>query len=254
VANASPSPSSVDAYRSAVTRENAAIDRYNANVGIFNRTLTMLKTLARQEQAAVAPYDREETRCLAAIPDWDLATSALSASLVAPAQAAGNGPVPTVQCESPAQASATPQRSRYAEQGYVARGSEMIVLSPSTCFALQEAITQPGPLACAAVATATFSPTCSIGATDELSAIVTLAHEQQHVDGESDEATAQCYAYQKAATTSRKLGLPDNVARHVALVVNGSIIQPRRYRTSQCHDGGRLDLRLADAPPSWTYG
>jgi len=78
-------------------------------------------------------------------------------------------------------------------------------------------------------------------------ALAVLAHEAWHLRGVADEATTECYALQSGVELGRRLGLEDGTARQLmrqqltenALRGAGSI----EYRlTSDCRDGGRLDL------------
>jgi hypothetical protein len=78
-------------------------------------------------------------------------------------------------------------------------------------------------------------------------AIAVLAHEAWHLRGVADEGTTECYALQSGVELGRRLGLDDGTARQLmrqqltenALRGAGSI----EYRlTSECRDGGRLDL------------
>jgi hypothetical protein len=82
-------------------------------------------------------------------------------------------------------------------------------------------------------------------------AIAVLAHEAWHLRGESAEGTTECYALQSGVDLGRRLGLSEERARQLmrqqltenALRGAGSL----EYRvTSECADGGRLDLDPAD--------
>lgn len=83
-------------------------------------------------------------------------------------------------------------------------------------------------------------------------AIAVLAHESWHLRGVGDEATTECYALQSGVELGRRLGLDEGRARQLmrqqltenALRGVGSI----EYRlTSDCRDGGRLDLSPDDS-------
>jgi len=83
-------------------------------------------------------------------------------------------------------------------------------------------------------------------------AIAVLAHEAWHLRGVGDEATTECYALQSGVELGIRLGLSEGTARQLmrqqltenALRGAGSI----EYRiTSDCRDGGRLDLDPGDA-------
>lgn len=82
-------------------------------------------------------------------------------------------------------------------------------------------------------------------------AIAVLAHETWHLRGVSDEGTTECYALQSGVELGRRLGLSESTARQLmrqqltenALRGAGTI----EYRiTSECRDGGRLDLDPGD--------
>jgi hypothetical protein len=82
-------------------------------------------------------------------------------------------------------------------------------------------------------------------------AIAVLAHEAWHLRGVGDEATTECYALQSGVDLGIRLGLSEGTARQLmrqqltenALRGVGSI----EYRiTSDCRDGGRLDLDPGD--------
>ena len=82
-------------------------------------------------------------------------------------------------------------------------------------------------------------------------AIAVLAHEAWHLRGESDEGTTECYALQSGVALGQRLGLDEGTARQLmrqqlaenALRGLGSL----EYRvTSECRDGGRLDLHPTD--------
>jgi hypothetical protein len=83
--------------------------------------------------------------------------------------------------------------------------------------------------------------------------LVTLAHEEQHVDGVFDEATAQCYALQRTRLAGIAAGVPDAVARRIAAYTNEAIDQPREYHSSECRRGGGLDVRVPGAPAAWIF-
>jgi hypothetical protein len=82
-------------------------------------------------------------------------------------------------------------------------------------------------------------------------AIAVLAHEAWHLRGEADESTTECYGLQSGVGLGVRLGLSEARARQLmrqqltenALRGAGSI----EYRvTSECSDGGRLDLDPGD--------
>lgn len=93
---------------------------------------------------------------------------------------------------------------------------------------------------------------------NELTSLGLLTHESMHVRGEMNEAVTECEAVQRNLRTARLLGIPEKIARHDALAYYYTIYQrrqlrdgdPDRYYSTECHPGGALDERLADA--SWT--
>jgi hypothetical protein len=79
----------------------------------------------------------------------------------------------------------------------------------------------------------------------QASASKTFAHELEHADGIENEATAECYAYQSLEEVARALGSSSARARRLAAVAWKEIYpyMPPAFRSSECRDGGALDLR-----------
>ena len=79
-------------------------------------------------------------------------------------------------------------------------------------------------------------------------ALATLAHESWHLAGVEDEATADCYAIQTVELVALRLGLPADQARGLAAFAkaNHRVGQGVTYASSECSEGGALDLRPAD--------
>ena len=78
-------------------------------------------------------------------------------------------------------------------------------------------------------------------------AVAVLAHESWHLRGVSDEATTECYALQSGVELGVRLGLSEDTARQLMRqqltenALRGA--ESLEYRlTSDCRDGGRLDL------------
>jgi hypothetical protein len=73
----------------------------------------------------------------------------------------------------------------------------------------------------------------------------TLAHEAFHLRGYQDEGVTECYAVQNTAFVAERLGVPTEEAQDLQAWVfeRGYPNQPEEYRSSQCYDGGPLDLR-----------
>lgn len=76
-------------------------------------------------------------------------------------------------------------------------------------------------------------------------AVHTLAHEAFHLRGIESEAIAECYALQNTAFVAERLGIADATAQRLQQWVyeRGYPNEPDDYRSAECRDGGRLDLR-----------
>jgi len=246
-ATAHPTATLVAASRASDRAANAAVAAYNARVDLYNATLRRLDALVGREAAAGRGYDTALRRCLIAIRDWPSATRRIEDLLVRPAAAAGTRQ-PSVACDRPAER--TP--SRYDETGFVNGHSNVIHLSAPTCFGLERLLTHPDAFACAKLVRRSFE-NCPVADGAAVVALITLVHEQQHVDGVVDEAVAQCDALQKTALAGVAAGLPVAVARRVAAYTNEAIDQPREYHSRMCRSGGGLDLHLPGAPSTWIF-
>jgi hypothetical protein len=75
-------------------------------------------------------------------------------------------------------------------------------------------------------------------------AIHVLAHESSHLAGVRDEAAADCYGLQRTAFVAESLGADPAEAERLARLAldERAITAPADYRSSDCHDGGALDL------------
>jgi hypothetical protein len=73
----------------------------------------------------------------------------------------------------------------------------------------------------------------------------TLAHESFHLRGFESEAITECYALQNTALVAERLGVPTGQAEQLQrwVYLRGYPNEPDEYRTSECRDGGPLDLR-----------
>ncbi len=84
-------------------------------------------------------------------------------------------------------------------------------------------------------------------------AVQVLAHEAMHVRGIVNEAAAECYAMQVFASVAERLGVPTTRAREMASDYWRDVYPQRppesAYRSSECRDGGALDL--APTSSSW---
>jgi hypothetical protein len=83
-------------------------------------------------------------------------------------------------------------------------------------------------------------------------AIAVLSHESWHLRGESAEGTTECYALQSGVELGQRLGLDEGTARRLMaqqLTENRLRgLQTVEYRvSSECRDGGRLDLEPGDS-------
>ena len=82
-------------------------------------------------------------------------------------------------------------------------------------------------------------------------ALAVLAHESWHLRGVADESTVECYALQSGVQLGQRLGLSEARARQlmrqqrVENALRGADTLAYRL-TSECRDGGQLDLDPAD--------
>jgi hypothetical protein len=75
-------------------------------------------------------------------------------------------------------------------------------------------------------------------------ALHVLAHESSHLAGVRDEAVADCYGLQRTAFVAERLGADSAEAERLArlALAERRVTAPADYRSSECHDGGALDL------------
>ena len=80
-------------------------------------------------------------------------------------------------------------------------------------------------------------------------ALHVLAHESSHLAGVRDEAAADCYGLQRTAFVAESLGADPAEGQRLArlALAERAITAPADYRSSECHDGGALDLDRASA-------
>ena len=78
-----------------------------------------------------------------------------------------------------------------------------------------------------------------------------VSHEAWHLSWIYDEAETECRAVQTLGRTAERLGASEAQGRALARIYwqDHFPLMPRGYRSDECHDGGRLDLRPND--PSW---
>ena len=76
-------------------------------------------------------------------------------------------------------------------------------------------------------------------------AVHVFTHEAWHLRGVTSEAETECYALQTTAFTARRMGATPAQARALARwnVRHAYPNLPSEYQTSECRDGGSLDLR-----------
>jgi hypothetical protein len=86
--------------------------------------------------------------------------------------------------------------------------------------------------------------TCSKAVEDAAVAVNVLSHEAWHLAGERNESVAQCYALQSNEETAFRLGATPAEARAIAdfIVRRVQPVLPPEYKTTECRDGGLLDL------------
>ena len=115
--------------------------------------------------------------------------------------------------------------------GYVWLGSVQVNLAPAVCSRLD---------------LLTYARKRPRGAAriDFAEAVDTLAHESIHVAGISNEAITECYSLQYMDYVAMRLGTNYAYARDMTLQAWNVLYRliPATYRTSECYNGGPLDL------------
>jgi hypothetical protein len=118
--------------------------------------------------------------------------------------------------------------------GFAVVGSTVTTLSPRVCERLEamRAGARPPDLVMSGAA------------------LVTVAHESEHLRGVASEALAECYGIQRARAVASALGIGREYAR-VATQAYWAVYpnRPPAYRTTACYDGGPLDLHPRS--PAW---
>jgi hypothetical protein len=81
-------------------------------------------------------------------------------------------------------------------------------------------------------------------------AVHVLAHESFHLAGVRSEAVADCYGLQRAAWVAYRLGADPPEARALAALdlEDRTLAAPPDYRSSECREGGELDLNPDGSP------
>jgi hypothetical protein len=80
-------------------------------------------------------------------------------------------------------------------------------------------------------------------------ALHVLAHESSHLAGVRDEAAADCFGLQRTALVAEDLGADPAEAEQLARIAlaERAMFAPPDYRSSECRDGGALDLDPASS-------
>ena len=122
--------------------------------------------------------------------------------------------------------------------GFASAGGERLNLAPQICHAL-------GRLAYRDAHPTARTPTFSLAL-----AVATLAHESVHASGVADERAAECHGIQWLVRTAEKLGVDAAYAQRLSDTYWAHYDRlPSMYRSSECRDGGALDLD--DGSPSF---
>jgi len=125
---------------------------------------------------------------------------------------------------------------------YGDRPGREALLAPQVCGTLERLWRRGGPsLAC----TELGRGQCGKAVVALAWATSALAHESFHLRGVRDEAAAECYGLQSTAFTARALGAPPAYATRLAEYTFWNVRPPVDYGyfSSECRDGGKLDLR-----------
>jgi hypothetical protein len=119
--------------------------------------------------------------------------------------------------------------------GFASAGGVRLSLSPSTCRDLSRLVYRRE------------RPADERGRLSLALALVTLAHESVHLAGVADEQTAECQGIQLAErAATRGLGIDRAFARRlVELYWENYPKVPLVYRSRECREGGKLDLRAS---------
>jgi hypothetical protein len=118
--------------------------------------------------------------------------------------------------------------------GFASAGGSRLSLAPSTCRDL------------ARLAYEGDRPTAGNRRLMLALAVVTLAHESVHLTGVADEPTAECHGIQLSERAALALGVKLAFAEELKDVYWEHYRQiPTVYRSRECRDGGKLDLRAS---------
>ena len=83
---------------------------------------------------------------------------------------------------------------------------------------------------------------CPPALADVALALVTLAHEAEHVSGVTNEAETECYARQHVRTLALRLGVKRGQAAILGRYAGRRARMPAEYQSPECRDGGQYDL------------
>jgi hypothetical protein len=120
--------------------------------------------------------------------------------------------------------------------GFAGIGGRRINLGPAVCGGLVD------------LAYRRARPADEAGQLMLAAAVVTLSHEPQHSNGIADESVAECHAIQLANGTAVKLGAsPAYAAALVRTYWHHYSEELAAYRSSECRQGGKLDLGQPDS-------
>ena len=118
--------------------------------------------------------------------------------------------------------------------GFASAGGSRLSLAPSTCRDL------------ARLAYAGDRPAAGNRRLMLALAVVTLAHESVHLAGVADEPTAECHGIQLSERAALALGVKPAFADALKDAYWGHYgAIPAVYRSRECRDGGKLDLRAS---------
>jgi hypothetical protein len=84
---------------------------------------------------------------------------------------------------------------------------------------------------------------CPPALADVALALVTLAHEAEHVSGVTDEAETECDARQNVRQLALRLSVKPGQAAILGRYAGRRARMPAEYQSAECRDGGRYDLR-----------
>jgi hypothetical protein len=250
----------LEADRGGIT-SNGQVAAFNARVDAFNARIYRLNRIAASGERASRRLARLEKRrhvfllaCLKRIEGavWGDAARATELAAEQAARSVGRRD-PVVTCETPAYAQTTVRSHgrTWDLYGYVFAGSNVIHLSPVECFALEQVRTRSVSVDCVRHRPV-YNGACPGAQADAAAALITIAHEQQHVDGIRSEARAECQAFQLVFRIGPEFGIAPASARLLGPYTHATISQPPGYRSKRCGAGKPWDLHAAPGWPRYT--